>query len=105
MASSYFLLVMSELPFCFSFSASALTAGDGALGFDEEAVEDAAAVLAAPEALVFSLVLMNTSKIFFRVAGLTLSWAACSASVGSTPKASPMHWTSLHCGQKLFATG
>jgi len=49
----------------------------------------------APSELELSLsrVFRKTSKIVWRVAGLTLSLSVCCWSDGSTPNASPMHWT------------
>lgn len=43
------------------------------------------------EAFILALVLEKMSKILLSVAGLMLSRSLCSASVGSTPKASPIH--------------
>ena len=92
-ASSYFFLDMCAFPAAFSFSAAALSAADTTLGAGAEVEADAAEELAGAASLSF--VFRKTSKMDSSVAGLTERRPVCSLSAGSTPKASPMHWTTM----------
>ena len=87
MASSYFFADIDAFHLALRASAAVLSSAVGPLGFSgsEEEPEDGV--------LSLSRVFKKTSKISGRVAGFTESLVLSDSSVGSTPKASPIHWT------------
>ncbi|KAA1468484.1 hypothetical protein DENSPDRAFT_468063 [Dentipellis sp. KUC8613] len=92
MALSYCFADICAFPSCLSLSAFALSSVEGPLG--GEAGVGGAGLGCEPEpepSLLF--VLRKTSNIVGSVAGFTLRRSTCSWLEGSTPKASPMHWT------------
>lgn len=89
-ASSYFFDDICALPADLSLSAAALSAAEGALGAEVEAEVEA---LAVDGEASLSLVFRKTSKMERRLAGLTERRSTWVWLEGSTPNASPIHWT------------
>lgn len=77
-------------PVCLCFSAFFLSSADGVLGGAEVDGDDGDAE---EGDATLSLVLRKTSNIVCSFAGLMLSCFRWVSLDGSTPKASPMHWT------------